>query len=98
MTLPWQKTSHGIELFVKLTPNASKNSILGILKEANDKSFLKISVTAIPENNKANQALIAFLSKILHIPKSYIFIKSGLTFNRKIVAIEGIGEEDLEKL
>ena len=98
MIKPWQKIETGFEVFIKLTPNASKSAILGIITEANDRCFLKMSVTAIPENNKANHALITFLSKTLRVAKSCIVIKSGATTNRKVVVIEGITSEDLTML
>jgi uncharacterized protein YggU (UPF0235/DUF167 family) len=58
--LPWRQVDKGMEVSVKLTPKAAKNAVMGILCDEGGGSFLKISVTAIPENNKANQALINF--------------------------------------
>lgn len=98
MIEPWQKIENGFEVFIKLTPNASKSAILGVIIEANGRCFFKMSVTAIPENNKANHALITFLSKTLRIAKSCIVIKSGATSNKKVVVIEGITSENLAML
>ncbi|WP_032112390.1 DUF167 domain-containing protein [Candidatus Paracaedibacter symbiosus] len=97
MDQPWRQVDGFVELFVKLTPKASKNAIIGMMAEADGTSVLKISVTAIPENNKANLALIVLLSKKLHIPKSNIHIKMGLTNTRKIIQIYGVEVEKVEE-
>jgi uncharacterized protein YggU (UPF0235/DUF167 family) len=98
MVVPWQKTEHGFDVFIKLTPKARQTAIVGTIVDINNRCFLKISVTTVPENNKANQTLINLLSKILHVPKSGINIKLGVTGTRKTVAIYGVTEEKLKYL
>ena len=46
---------------LKISPNASKNEII------NKDGEIKVKVTAQPIENKANKALIEFLSKSLKI-------------------------------
>ena len=70
---------------IKLTPKASKNAILGWFDDENGQKTLKISVTAVPENGKANKALINMLSKEYKIPKSHIRIVRGQTSTNKMV-------------
>lgn len=77
-----------ILLSVRLTPKASKNSIAGIYQDANGAQFLKMTVTAPAEDNKANTALIAFLAKKLKIAKSHISITQGHTHRNKVVQID----------
>ena len=48
---------------------------------------LKVRLNAPPVDGKANEELIAFLSKILKLPKSKITIKSGLADRRKTVVL-----------
>ena len=43
----------------KITPNAPKNEIFGIL----DDGTVKIRITSVPEKGKANKMLIKFLEK-----------------------------------
>ena len=62
---------------VKVVPNSSKNSI------SDEGEFLKIKLTAPPVDNKANKALIEYLSKLLKIPKSSVILKSGETSKNK---------------
>lgn len=83
--------SHGNQtaVTVKLTPKASHNRIMGAEVDANGISFLKVAVTAIPENGKANEALLKLLSKAWKQSKSSLQIVRGATDRRKIVVIEG---------
>ncbi len=73
----YEKTSSGYIIRVRITPNSSKNAITGIFTDNNQKEFLKINLRAIPEKGKANQELIVFLSKLLHLNKSSFTIISG---------------------
>ena len=62
---------------VKVVPNSSKNSV------STEGDFLKIKITAPPVDNKANKALIDYLSKLLKISKSSITLLSGETSKHK---------------
>ncbi len=55
-------------------------------------------MTAVPEDGKANKALIALLSKTVKIPKSSIKFISGETSRKKILRLEGEPEEIILKL
>lgn len=72
-----KQVSEGLILRIKIVPNSSKNDI--ILEE----DFVKIKITAQPIENKANKALIEFLSKKFRIPKTYIEILKGETSKEK---------------
>lgn len=68
---------------IKVIPRSSKNEILF---DGNNK--IKIRITEIPENNKANQAIIDILHENLHIPKNKITILSGLRSSNKKIQIK----------
>ena len=76
-------------LNIRLTPGAKKPGIQG-LHQVDDETYLKVGVSAIAEDNKANKALIALLSKELKIPKSRIEIIQGHTNRNKVVRVEGV--------
>lgn len=78
----------GWELVVRLTPKASHTKIGDVSIDANGLPFLKVYVTAVPEDNKANKALIELLSKTFRIAKTSIYIISGLTDRRKVLWFE----------
>jgi uncharacterized protein (TIGR00251 family) len=67
---------------VKLTPKASVNAVIGFKDQA-----LQVKVTAAPENNKANEALIKIISDFLKVPKSKIQVISGLKSRHKTLSV-----------
>jgi uncharacterized protein (TIGR00251 family) len=80
-------------LAVRLTPNGGRDAFDGVEVSADGQSHLKARVTAVPEQGKANKALVALLSKSLKVPKSTITIVSGETSRQKIIRIEGDPED-----
>ena len=63
--------AEGIIVKLKIVPNSSKNDIF--LED----EFIKVKVTAQPIENKANKALLEFLSKKFKVPKTKIEILKG---------------------
>ena len=88
-------------IFIRLTPNAKQDAILGIAENADQdvegRQHLRVAIRAIPEKGKANKALVAFLANKLSIAKSDIEIISGQTGRLKMLMITGKSEivEDL---
>ena len=79
----------GGRLFVRLTPKASRNAIGDVVVDADGQEWLRVSVTTVPENGKANQALIKLLAKAAKCPKSSVRIVSGQTDRAKTLLIDG---------
>lgn len=77
-----KQVSDGLIIKVKIVPNSSKNDI--VLEE----EFIKVKVTAQPIENKANKALIEFLSKVFKIPKTSIEILKGETSKEKTLILK----------
>jgi len=67
---------------VKITPNASRNQIVGWIADS-----LKIKICKAPEKGKANKELINFLSHEWDIPKNCIIIKKGFKNRNKVLLI-----------
>lgn len=78
-------------LDVKIIPRSRTNAIAGY-----DNHVLKIKIKALPEKGKANKELIRFLSKMLHIPKSSIKIKSGMASRQKTIEIQNLSPKELD--
>lgn len=91
----FQEVPGGVLLRVKLTPKSSSNKIRPIAMDAQGKSYVRVYVTAMPENQKANQALVALLSKKLKIAKSRFIILSGATDQYKRLLISAITIDSL---
>lgn len=79
----------GVRVAVRLTPKASRNAVQGVAPEADGGAVLKASVTAVPENGKANAALIALLAKAWRLPKGSFTIVAGATDRRKTIHVAG---------
>ena len=93
--MPYVQTLPNGSLLLKIIvqPKASKNEITGLHNDA-----LKLRLTTPPIEGRANKAVIAFLAKRLHLPKSSISIKSGLQNRNKQVLILGCNEENVRQL
>lgn len=83
----FEKTDKGLIVRLKIIPNSSRNEIIW------ENEALKVKIMAQPIENKANKALIEFLSKTLKTAKSNIQIIKGELNKEKTLRISGIDEE-----
>ncbi|MDA5092530.1 DUF167 domain-containing protein [Aliiroseovarius sp. KMU-50] len=72
----------GTSLAVRVTPKAARNAVEEV------EGGLKISVTAVPENGKANKAVEKLLSTALGISKSRLTLTQGATSRDKIFLVD----------
>jgi uncharacterized protein len=72
-----------ILLKCKIHPQAKKNSLQEIMQDGT----FKISLTAVPEDGKANDALVQFISRETGIPKKNISILAWHTSRMKTVQL-----------
>ena len=86
--LPFRPYTDGVLLRVRLTPKSSRDGIDGV-KEGPDGAYLQVRVRAVPEDGKANTALIEFLAKAIGLPKSSMEISAGAASRLKTVRIAG---------
>lgn len=87
-----------LRLSIRLTPNGGRDAIDGLETDADGNAFVKARVSAVPEDGKANKALIALLAKKLRVPKSAVSFISGETARKKILRIDGDPEDLKAKL
>ncbi|MBX7146826.1 MAG: DUF167 domain-containing protein [Alphaproteobacteria bacterium] len=62
---------------VRLIPKASSNRIGNMRLLPNGEERLIIYVTAIPDQNQANNAMLRLLAKYLKVPQSHLAIIQG---------------------
>ena len=98
MTRPWRERSDGLDLFVRLTPKSSRDAVEGVETLADGQCVLKCRVRSVPEDGKANAALIALVAKQLKTPASRIGVAAGATSRSKTLRIEGEAGALAEKL
>ena len=89
MPSPVTAAAEGVRVAVRLTPRASRNAVQGLAVEADGGMVLKVAVTAVPEQGKANAALIKLLAKSWRLPKSAIDVTGGATDRRKTLTVRG---------
>lgn len=77
---------------VKVQPRAKATRVAGRLENA-----YRLQVAAPPVDGKANDACIAFFADVAGVAKSRVRIVSGLTSRMKVVEIDGIRQEELER-
>ena len=87
-----KETSDGLLIRIKIVPNSSKNDL--IIED----EFVKVKVTAQPIENKANKALIEFLSKRFKVPKTSIEIVKGDTSKEKTLLFSINNEEKKQNI
>jgi hypothetical protein len=76
---------------VRVVPRASRDKIAGF-----HDGTLRVRLTAPPVEGAANEALVAFLSGVLRVPKRDIEIVSGQTARNKIVSVYGLSRREIE--
>lgn len=64
-------------------PKSPKNVVEGWVADASGQQWLKLRITAPPEDGKANRAVLALLSKTWNVPVSSLSIVSGETSRYK---------------
>ncbi|WP_173934159.1 DUF167 family protein [Chelativorans sp. Marseille-P2723] len=96
---PWyRRTKNGLEIFVRLTPRASKDAIEGVSEGADEQRHLKIRVRAVPESGKANQALEKLMAKALGVAQRDVTVVAGSTSRLKTIAVTGDAAASLSLL
>ena len=74
---------------LRVTPKAATDRIGTVGVDAAGKEFVRVSVRAVPDKGKANEAVIKLLAKHLGVAKSALSVVSGATDRTKTIAIEG---------
>jgi len=68
----------GAEIAVRVTPKAARNRIA-----EDEHGGLRIWVTTVPENGKANASVVKLLAKALGVPKTRLELVHGATSRDK---------------
>ncbi|MDZ4322962.1 MAG: DUF167 domain-containing protein [Alphaproteobacteria bacterium] len=76
-----------MRVIVHLTPKTSQNKVEGWAEDVKGEKVLRVKVTAVPEDGKANDALIKLLGAFFKVPKSKISLIRGATSRIKHLEI-----------
>ena len=78
-------------LRLRVSPRARRNAVLGLRGDT-----LKVSVTAVPERGKANEAVVALLAETLGVAPSSIEVVSGASSKDKVVEVD-LGADEIAR-
>ena len=95
---PWRVSGDAVLLSLRLTPRSSKDALEGVETLADGRSVLKARVRAVPEDGKANLALLRLLADQLDLPIRALSLATGTTGRTKVIRIEGAPEATLARL
>jgi uncharacterized protein (TIGR00251 family) len=80
------------KLALRVSPGAARAAVVGRHGAA-----WKVRVAAAPEAGKANEAVVRLLAETLGVPPRDVEIVSGHGARDKIVALAGIGPDEIER-
>lgn len=92
MSVRLESHAEGVVLPVRAKPAARRSGLEGVRDGA-----LLVLLSEAPERGKANKALIALLSKELHLSKSQIELLSGQKGRHKRLLVRGIDISELAR-
>ncbi|HJT88536.1 MAG TPA: DUF167 domain-containing protein [Bryobacteraceae bacterium] len=78
---------------VKVHPRARRTGVAGRLGEA-----YKLDLTSPPVEGKANGECVRFFAELAGVGRAQVRIIAGQTGRTKVVEVEGIGQDALERL
>ena len=90
---PWRAGAEGLVLHVRLTPKGGRDALDGVEVLGDGRPVLKARVRAVPEDGKANDALVKLIAKAAGVANSAVVVTSGHTSRVKTLAISGDAEK-----
>jgi len=83
----WRQTDAGLEIFVRVTPNANADEV-GVVGVRDDgTACLGVRVRAVPDKGRANKAVIATFAKHFKLRKSDIELIKGHQARQKTLLV-----------
>ena len=86
---PWRAAPDGVIVACRLTPKGGRDAIDGAATLADGTRVLLVRVRAVPENGKANDALLRLIADKAGVPASRARLVAGAKSRLKQVAISG---------
>ena len=77
---------------VKVQPRAKATRLAGNFGDA-----YKLQLAAPPVDGKANEECVRFFAELMRVPKARVRIVIGLTSRLKVVEIDGIAQEAVDR-
>jgi len=77
---------------VKVHPRAKRSALTGLFGGA-----YKLDLAAPPVDGKANEECVRFFAELTDAPRARVRIVTGLTGRIKVVEVEGMAQDELER-
>ena len=77
---------------VKVQPRAKATRLAGKLGDA-----YKLQLAAPPVDGEANDECVRFFAELMRVPKARVRIVIGLTSRLKVVEIDGVAQEAVDR-
>jgi uncharacterized protein len=77
---------------VKVQPRAKATRLAGRLGDG-----YKLQLAAPPVDGKANDECVRFFAELMRVPKTRVRIVIGLTSRLKVVEIDGVAQEAVDR-
>lgn len=95
---PARSVQDGLLVYVRLTPRASSDQVIGLGQAAGGTAHIAARVRAVPEKGAANAALTRLFAKWLAVAKSDVSLRAGATSRLKTLHLRGDPHELLSAL
>jgi uncharacterized protein len=89
---------NGLKLAVRLTPRAKADRVLAVAATADGKRVVRASVTAPPEDGRANEAMLQLLARVWQLSRRDLAIVAGAAGRRKTVSVAGDPQDLSDRL
>lgn len=86
---PFRMTAEGVRVTLRVTPKAARDAVTGLKATAEGGQVLAVSVTAAPEDGRANMAVLRLLAKAWSLAKTDLRVVAGATDRNKVIAVAG---------
>jgi uncharacterized protein (TIGR00251 family) len=78
---------------IRARPRAKRTAITGRFGEA-----YKLDLAAPPLDGRANEECVRFFAELFRVPRGNVTIVKGAASRMKVIEIEGVTQEELERL
>ena len=75
---------------VRVAPRSAREEVAGVTD-----GVVRIRLTAPPVEDRANEALVAFLSRVLGVPRRRVEMVTGERGRRKVVRVHGLTRDEI---
>jgi uncharacterized protein YggU (UPF0235/DUF167 family) len=86
---PFEAVAGGVRVALRVTPRAAQERVQGVVADGAGQMRLKLAVRAVPEDGKANAAVVRLLAKEWDLPRTSIEVVAGQRDRSKLLHVAG---------